>query len=412
MWRWNISQLLRRWDAFNGQKVVSVVTDNNSVAFDEVKKMFPSNGVTFFNFPNDNMLGEVVSFETLMNCVENIDHRQVTFYAHAKGVKYTREQLRSNMVRQWTRVMYSAMLDYPKLIESSLRTKAMVGAFVRKGLGFGVLPPSWHFAGTFFWFRNDAIFGNDDWTHIPRAWWGAEAWPGIVCPHHELMDHLILEGSTPTMRMYTKKYWLETIDDLWREFQIKHAKAKLPRSYSEVLSYLRASGVSRVFVTGPQRSGTMIASKMLSHDMGLPMIEERAFGTHDFQRFNDLALQSGKYVMQCPTMAPYVHLHPDAHVVWMHRDLGDILVSQRRIGWGEFERIEKDRYFSDDNQGSAEGKLQSWERFQRVQLGDRGIDLQYDSMLGHPMWISEDKRINFADRQTTTVYPCNRPNDQ
>ena len=398
-WKWNVAQLLRRWDQFNGQKIVSISTGPETASFSEVKKCLPGDA-TVFEFRNDPTLGEVVSFERMLNCVMNIDPRQITFYAHAKGVKYTPDQLKNLKVHSWAEVMYSTLLDYPALIDDSLKKRGIVGTFMKHGNAFGTLPPSWHYAGTYFWFRNDAVFGRDDWRKIPRQWWGTEVWPSLVFPNSKDADPLLLEDITPNMQLYKSPYWDSTVNAAWRAFQEKHSSLKRHCSYDEVLAHLRMLGIQRILVTGPQRSGTTIASKILAHDLHFPYIDEMAFGAHSFDKFYDKARTTPKFVMQCPAMSPHVHLVPGTMVIWMRRDLPEILRSQRRIGWDEFEGIEKDRYFYGGNQEAAAVKTEAWSRFQRVALGERGLDMSYDSLATHPLWIDAEKRRKFGSKQT------------
>ena len=398
MWRWNVAQLLRRFSIFNGQRIVSIVTDDSTVPVEEVRRMFPA-GVTFHQFPNDSKLGEVVSFETLLKSVENIDQRQITFYGHAKGTKYSAVELLNNKVHTWSEVMYSTLLDYPGIIEDSFRKHAMIGAFLKSGNRFGELEPSWHFAGTLFWFRNDAVFAKNDWNRISPMWWGTEEWPGRMFKREDV-DCLLHAGTAPDMRMYEPKYWKRIINPLWNTFQVEHASLKRNCQYDEVIDSILAIGFKRILVTGPQRSGTMIASKILANDLGLPHIDETAFDTHDFQKFHDKARNLPRFVMQCPTMAPYVHLIPGVVVVWMHRDLQDVIRSQRRIEWQPYEQIEKDRYFYHGTNEAATVKANAWTRFQRITLGERAFDLDYESLSMHPLWVEKSGHSNFKERQT------------
>ena len=399
LWRRNIAQLLRRWGEFNGQKIISIVTGPGTASFAEVKRCFPDDAV-FFDLKNDPGLGEVVSFGRMMKCVVNADDpNQITFYAHAKGVKYPPESLKKLKVHSWSEVMYSAMLDYPDLIEVSLQTHGIVGTFMKHGNAFGTLPPSWHYAGTYFWFRNDAVFGRNDWEHIPQQWWGTEVWPCLAFSNPKDAECLLLEDVAPTMQLYKQPYWKAKVDAVWRSFQEKHASMKRHSSYAEVISTLKFLGVKRILVTGPQRSGTTIASKMISNDLKLPCIDEMAFGAHSFDQFYEMARKPA-YVIQCPTMSPYVHLVPGAVVIWMRRDLRDVLRSQRRIGWDVFEGIEKDRYFYGGHQEAAVVKTEAWCRFQRVALGERAFDLDYASLTSHPMWVDPARRQRFGPKQT------------
>jgi hypothetical protein len=394
VWRWNVSQLLRRMDQFNGKRIVAIATDDKAVSFDECKAAFQGTVTDFRHYANDPKRGETVAFLDLLKSVQSTDQREVVTYCQAKGVKYPADT--KHMVRRWTETMYSSLLDYPLLIEDTLLTHQMVGTFLKSGNTFDGLPPAWHYAGTLFWFRSAAIFSNPNWQHIPTQWWGTEAWPGIVCPR-EAAACLVMEGVAPTMHLYARKYWREVVNPIWQDWQIKHASLRRHCSYSEVCNSLR--GQRKIIVSGPQRSGTVIASKMLAKDLGLPFVEETAFGTHDFGAFQRILEKQSTFVVQAPTMSAYLHLLPYP-CVFMRRNLQDILRSQKRIGWEEFEQLEKDRYFDHSKRPAAVVKTEAWERFQRIALGSNAFDLDYESLAGHSLWVNPEKRKAFGPRQT------------
>jgi hypothetical protein len=402
-WQWNVSQLLRRIEQFNGQRVVSVVTDEGTDTFETVKAAFKGTVTDFMHFRNNPVLGEMVSFPELLKRVEHTDPRHITYYAHAKGVKYQVGE--QPMVRQWVHTMHSNMLDYPSLVEDALRTKMFVGTFKKSGNTFDGLPPAWHFAGTFWWFRNHTLFGGSNYHHAPKQWWGTEAWPGVVSPPDEA-ECLMMEGKAPTMMLYKRKYWQDEVNETWKQWQIKYAELRAPSTYSEVLKtiqslrrkeYLRTR---QIVVTGPQRSGTVIASKMLAKDLGLTHIGEWAFGTHNHEDFFGLIEASKPFVIQAPTMSAYAHLLP-CTVVWMNRNLADIQRSEKRINWNVHEQLERDSYFEHSQRPSAVIKTEAWQKFQRIALGERAFDLDYESLKGHPMWVDPENRVCFTERQTS-----------
>ncbi len=90
----------------------------------------------------------------------------------------------------------------------------------------------------------------------------------------------------------------------------------------------------------------------------------------------------------------------------MRRDHGDVLLSQERVEWGRHEKIERDKYFDHSQDHVADVKTRSWDLFQRVALGERAFDLDYESLRGHRMWVDPDGRKTFGERQT---YPCPYP---
>ena len=90
----------------------------------------------------------------------------------------------------------------------------------------------------------------------------------------------------------------------------------------------------KIVVTGPQRSGTRIASKMIAADTGHAFVDERAFRTHDVALWRQI-LTRDKLVVQSPGMFKEVldDPPPDIFVVVMRRPLDSIHASEDRIEW-------------------------------------------------------------------------------
>ena len=91
----------------------------------------------------------------------------------------------------------------------------------------------------------------------------------------------------------------------------------------------------RILVTGPQRSGTRIATKMIAEDTGHWFVGEEEFGVDSLNRLWKILEIGRNIAIQCPTMAPFVSLlgmrDKDLLVVMMRRDIEDIQASRERI---------------------------------------------------------------------------------
>jgi hypothetical protein len=81
--------------------------------------------------------------------------------------------------------MYHELLDDWERIAELLVDHATVGTHRRQHLEQTRIYPdgqsesTWHFAGTFFWFRNLDAFATTKWRDVWQpTGWGAEAWPG------------------------------------------------------------------------------------------------------------------------------------------------------------------------------------------------------------------------------------------
>lgn len=161
-----------------------------------------------------------------------------------------------------------------------------------------------------------------------------------------------------------------------------------------LLSELRAKQYRRIMVTGPQRSGTTIAAKILAEELGFAYRDEgeilvgdvgAAFRLYDLKR---------NFVLQAPALAAYCHLFPGA-VVFMARDLEEIRQSQIRIAWNSSPELEK--YFLDKGE-IAKVKYQVWEKWQKKLPGR--YELEYVSLASHRLWVPSHERKDFSARQT------------
>src|SRR5262249_38215829 len=120
-------------------------------------------------------LGEAATFHELICAVADPDPSQATFYAHTKGVTAPRPRACS---AHWRDTMYRGRLDNFDLGKAALSHDSSAGCFRMRTLPCRYEPPSrprwgpWVFAGSFYWFRNDRVFGNPYWErNVP---WGAE----------------------------------------------------------------------------------------------------------------------------------------------------------------------------------------------------------------------------------------------
>lgn len=172
----------------------------------------------------------------------------------------------------------------------------------------------------------------------------------------------------------------------------------------ELLDILRSGGT--VTVTGPQRSGTRIATRILAADLGAMFIGEERYGVgvHEgiLERYMTIAHCGEPVVIHAPTLAPVAHYLPGM-VVCMRRQLVDIAASQERIGWA-YERYMLDRYFVRDGP-LASIVYAAWDNYQAPMLSERAVELEYDSLVGHPFWLSKDKRAGFSPHQTALTPP-------
>ena len=186
IWLRNIRQLLKRITLFNGRRVIAVATGEDLVPPADVRAAFGTHEVELLTRPNSRELRENATFLPLLECVADPDPHAATFYAHAKGVAKDVLCLGDPLgSRYWRNAMYHELLDDWDRIAELLTDHAVVGTHRRQHAEQPRIYPdgqsesAWHYAGTFFWFRNRDAFATTKWRDVWQpTGWGAEAWPG------------------------------------------------------------------------------------------------------------------------------------------------------------------------------------------------------------------------------------------
>jgi hypothetical protein len=164
-----------------------------------------------------------------------------------------------------------------------------------------------------------------------------------------------------------------------------------------------------ILVTGPQRSGTTIAAKMIAADTDYRYVDESEYDVHLEEAFADLLAQEHHIVVQCPSMSHIVHQVVNEHtlVVMMMRDCDDIAASEERVGWtvGPYPELytfgmSPRQAVSFRRRGGqvAPLKYARWKE-QREQV-PHYLELAYESLAAHPLWVPKERRVDFAPRQT------------
>jgi len=157
---------------------------------------------------------------------------------------------------------------------------------------------------------------------------------------------------------------------------------------------------NNIVVTGPQRSGTRIAAKIISKDTEKEYIDERELNFHDF-RLLQWYLMQGNVVIQCPGLCHLIHRieNEDTLIIIMYRDINDIINSEGR-NWSTYSgNLELYKY------GYCDGiisriKYDYWTKVQAKVLGDRGRKIYYSSLSEHPLFITKPGREKFRWNQT------------
>lgn len=158
----------------------------------------------------------------------------------------------------------------------------------------------------------------------------------------------------------------------------------------------------RIVVTGPQRSGTRIAAKMIAADTGHRFVDEVEFGVFDASRWRAL-LDGDGIVVQCPTMLKDVVDDPPSgvYVVLMRRPLEDIHASEKRIGWrteafGHADVLELMKLGASEGD-PAELKYRYWDTHTKE---FPYLELDYAELERHPLFVAAPGRRAFGPLQT------------
>jgi len=168
-----------------------------------------------------------------------------------------------------------------------------------------------------------------------------------------------------------------------------------------MFEYLRPYRV--VLVTGPQRSGTTIAAKMISHDTEKSFWTEEQFGTTNVRRWFEIVQDYYCVVLQCPAICHVVHRagqFSDVAIVLMRRPVEEIIASQERIGWtAREEPQELAKYGLGPIQGPiAEVKYDFWDSWQKFKVKN-AYEVNYHDLSAHSLWVPAEHRKSFAPRQ-------------
>ena len=164
-----------------------------------------------------------------------------------------------------------------------------------------------------------------------------------------------------------------------------------------------------ILVSGPQRAGTRIAAKMIAADTGHRYVDEDDFKVYSRRRF-DAILQQHKVVVQCPAMCHVLHevATDDTLVVMMLRNMEDIAASEKRINWtgGAYKELanfgmsrQAAKKFRQRGGQIAPLKYARWWGHQRKRV-PHCLDLGYESLSAHPLWIAKEQRAEFVANQT------------
>jgi len=226
-WRWNLDELKRRIDLFNGRRIIGIVFDERSEPPEAVQDYLAGHGCEFVIAPNDER-GEVATFAQMMARLAVSGADDIAFYAHAKGVKY--EPQLPPAVRRWAEVQYSVLLDDWHGVSEQMRRFAMTGIFRKFGRYRNHLDAGdWHYSGTFFWMRHAEVFGRR-WDDVPQFYGGVEAWPGTQFRREE--TGCMLLDNMPDLP-YHERFWTVRGNPAFRQWQKNLRRVPVPADLAQ-----------------------------------------------------------------------------------------------------------------------------------------------------------------------------------
>ena len=179
------------------------------------------------------------------------------------------------------------------------------------------------------------------------------------------------------------------------------------KNINEIVKHL--TSFKKIYVTGPQRSGTTFTAKYLSKMLNYKHIDEHDFGTHDFKKMLEIILNHDSFVVQCPAQSHNITNFPmndDSIVVFMFRDIYDIISSEHRIDWhirgAEKRERQKYNFFFEEYTKPfipiSVIKHKVWEQVQKPNI-DNYLELNYNLLKDTDEWINKEDRVNFKNKQ-------------
>jgi hypothetical protein len=160
----NVSRLLKYAKAFTGRKLINIKIGNGIEDSRDIIALFNGlQGAEITLYPNDPATGEYVGFLESWAKLKSTDSKEITFYAHTKGVAPYNlvPEHRLESIKQWYRRMYHECLRDPANIDRIMHDFATCGAFYRRR-------PISHFSGAFYWISHARLFSNPNWNKEPQ----------------------------------------------------------------------------------------------------------------------------------------------------------------------------------------------------------------------------------------------------
>ncbi|MFW9880249.1 MAG: hypothetical protein ACFFG0_44820 [Candidatus Thorarchaeota archaeon] len=178
-----------------------------------------------------------------------------------------------------------------------------------------------------------------------------------------------------------------------------------PTDYKKLILQLKP--YYKIVITGPQRAGTTIISKILSEELNYEFLSEKVFNTRNYEKFKQKIINTNNFVIQAPCLSYLAHkiqeIDQNIMVIFIYRKIDDIIKSQIRINWiGEQEeRNNYIEYFPDfysRDKPISEIKYDVYIKYQKPRMINT-VFLNYYTFKKHPLWIDKKYRVTFKPHQ-------------
>jgi hypothetical protein len=223
-WRFNIECLLPFMSVFNGKIVLSIKTGALMAPVEDVLAYFNGfDNLEVFTAENNPALGESNTFFEGLEKLSSYRNDELTFYAHSKGIspKYLPEDIPA--INKWTALSYSKNLESPETLDRLCTEYAFFGSFKRYKKT-SIVPVSWHYSGSFYWFRHDVVFSKLEALKSMSGYYVSELLPGFCAPKKQ--GYCFYDDGAGDIYKYTDQTWRE-IDNPSTVFKLKRAFQKI-----------------------------------------------------------------------------------------------------------------------------------------------------------------------------------------
>lgn len=213
-WRWHLSELLTRLPLFNGVRLISVAAGPGCADAEEVRELVRGQGVGVHVVQNDPHLREMTGYPLLLRELSRYRGADdVHLYGHAKGAS---SEQSFDGVREWSRTMLVALLDYWPAVRRSLADHACVGVFRRRMHLAGHPACEWHYSGSWRWARNRDWFERR-WDEHQYGLASTETQPGSLFGYYEsaCLFGEFETGDTPLYHAAAWRAWAGKARDRW-----------------------------------------------------------------------------------------------------------------------------------------------------------------------------------------------------